>query len=121
MQAGWTPYLVTPPYPDYPSGMNGPAGAMTETLRLFYGTDNVSFSMTQGAVTRHYTSFSQAADEVVEVRILHGIHFRSAEEAGRKQGERTAHWAFHHILGADQGQDEGVPVEFTVEDSKKQD
>ena len=117
----WKPYLVNPPYPDYPSGMNGVGGAMTETMRLFFGTDDVSFSMSQGAVTRHYSSLSQAADEVVEVRILHGVHFRSADEDGRRQGERTAHWAFHKILGSDHGHDEGVPVEWTVEDQKKND
>ena len=119
--AAWTPYLPNPPYPDYPSGMNGVSGAMTETMRLFFGTDNVSFSMNQGAVVRNYTSFSQAADEVIEVRILHGIHFRSAEIDGRQQGERTAHWTFHKILGTDKGHDEGVSVEWTVEDTKKND
>jgi hypothetical protein len=101
--------------------MNGVSGAMTETMRLFFGRDDVSFTLSQGAVTRHYTSFTQAADEVVEVRILHGIHFRSADEDGRQQGERTAHWVFHKILGTDHGHDEGVPVEWTVEDTTKKD
>ena len=114
----WTPYLPNPPYPDYPSGMNGVSGAMTETMRLFFGRDDVSFSMSQGAVVRNYTSFSQAADEVVEVRILHGIHFRSAEEDARQLGERVARWTFHKALGTDKGHDEGVVTEWVVDDQK---
>jgi hypothetical protein len=119
IDGGWKAYLPNPPYPDYPSGMNGVSGAMTETMRLFFGTDDVSFSMNQGAVVRNYSSFSQAAAEVIEVRILQGIHVRSAEVDGRQQGERTAHWAFHHILGTDKGHDEGVATEWVVDDEKK--
>jgi hypothetical protein len=89
--------------------MNGVGGAMTETMRLFFGTDDVSFSMSQGAVTRHYSSLLAAADEVVEVRILHGVHFRSADEDGRTPGRA------HSPLGVPQdprerhGHDEGRP------------
>jgi hypothetical protein len=111
---GWSPYLASPPYPEYPSGMNGVAGAMTETLRLFYGTDDFSFSIPGTSTTRQYTSFSQAAQELIEVRILQGIHFRSAEEDGSKLGGKVAHWTFQKFLGTNHGKDEGVPVEWEV-------
>lgn len=117
--AGWSPYLPSPPYPEYPSGMNGVSGAMTETIRLFYGADDVSFSMTAGGVVRHYSSLTQAANEVIEVRILHGVHFRSAEEDGAQLGQRVARWTFHKVLGADHGHDEGVATDWVVEDVKE--
>jgi hypothetical protein len=34
----------------------------------------------------------------VDVRILPGIHFRTADEEGRQQGERIAHWVFKKYL-----------------------
>jgi hypothetical protein len=48
--------------------------------------------------TRSYTRFSEAAEEVVEARIMQGIHFRSGDEDGRQQGQRVAHWVFTHFL-----------------------
>ena len=47
---------------------------------------------------RSFTRFSQAAAEVVEARILLGIHFRSADEEGRRLGRRVAHWTFKRFL-----------------------
>jgi len=47
---------------------------------------------------RPYHRFSEAAQEVVEVRILQGIHFRFADEQARRQGRRVAHWVFKKSL-----------------------
>jgi hypothetical protein len=99
----WTPLFATPNYPDYSSGANGVTGAFTTVLRLFFGRDDIAFSVknTSSLVInqeRHFTSFSQAADEVVEARILLGIHFRSADEEARQQGSRVAHWAVSKFL-----------------------
>jgi hypothetical protein len=101
--AGWNALIATPPYPDYSSGANNLTGAFTRTLELFFGRDNFAFSVTSNAAlavqkTRNYTRFSQAADEVVEARILLGIHFRSADEVARIQGSRVAHWVFMRFL-----------------------
>ena len=101
--AGWNSLIATPPYPDYSSGANNLTGAFTGILELFFGTDNVAFAVTSTAPlavqkTRNYTRFSQAAAEVVEARILLGIHFRSADEVARTQGSHVAHWVFMRFL-----------------------
>jgi hypothetical protein len=100
---GWTPFVTTPPYADHSSGANNLSGSITEVLALFMGTDDVHFSITSpiGGLTqnpRHYDRLSQAATDVVEVRILQGIHFRFADELGRAQGTRIGHWVFHKSL-----------------------
>ena len=100
---GWTSLLADPPYPDYVSGANGLTGAFTGMLRLFFGTDEREFTVktTSPLVTdpeREYTRFSQAAQEVVDARVLLGIHFRFADEEGRRLGERVAHWTFQKFL-----------------------
>ena len=73
-------------------------------MQLYFGTDQMHYtvSSTGAGVTinpRHYERFSQAQLEVVEARILQGIHFRSADEDGRQQGLRVAHWTFMKFLG----------------------
>ena len=99
----WLPLLADPPYPDYVSGANGATGAFTGALQLFFGTDEMSFEVksipTQmGNETRFFTTFSQAAQEVVEARIVLGIHFRAADEEARRLGNRVAHWTFQKFL-----------------------
>jgi hypothetical protein len=103
LDADWTSLITTPPYPDYVSGANGLTGAFTGLLRLFFNTDTMGFTVTSGAPLvddreRDYERFSQAAQEVVDARVLLGIHFRFADEEGRRLGERIAHWTFQKFL-----------------------
>jgi hypothetical protein len=99
----WEPLVNTPNYPDYTSGANAVSGAMTAILRQVFRTDVLSFSITTDAPnviqrTRSYTRFSDAAQEVVDARMLRGIHFRFADEAARRQGTEVARWAFRKVL-----------------------
>jgi hypothetical protein len=95
----WLPLLPTPPYPDYTSGANNITAAITRTLALLFG-DKTTFSVFSTPVNRTitYSRFSNMADDVVEVRIYQGIHFRSADIVARRQGTRAADWAFSHFL-----------------------
>jgi hypothetical protein len=107
----WKPFLNTPNYPDYSSGANGLTGAMTRALKLFFHNDHMTFTLTSNsaygpAAPRTFSRFTEAADEVVEVRILHGIHFRTADLVGREQGREAARWAYKHILRPLHGQDD---------------
>jgi hypothetical protein len=99
----WMPYRNNPPYPDYVSGANGITAAFTGTLRLFFGTDEMAFSVKNPDPTlfsqeRHFKRFSDVEEEVVEARILVGIHFRAADEEARRLGVRVAHWTFMRFL-----------------------
>ncbi len=78
-------------------------GAATEILQQFFGTDHFEFVMTStnpAAIppTRPYTRFTDAQRDVVDVRICQGVHFRSADEDGRKNGIKVGKWAFQHAL-----------------------
>ena len=102
-EASWQPLINTPNYPDYTSGANNVSGAMTRILELFFGTDRATFDVTTAVPqavrkTRTYRRFSDAADDMVEARMLLGIHFRFADIAGRTQGQRVANWTFNHYL-----------------------
>ena len=99
----WEPLLNTPNYPDYTSGANNAVGALTRTLELFFGTDQLTFTaFSQHPLadpnTRTYQRFSDLSWDTVDVRIYHGIHFRFADEEARKQGRHVAQWVFGHFL-----------------------
>ena len=97
--ANWLPFLSTPPYPDYTSGANNLTGSITRTLAHLLG-DKTTFSVVSTAANRTitYDRFSDMADDVVDVRVYQGIHFRSGDEVGRRQGTRAADWAISHFL-----------------------
>jgi hypothetical protein len=96
-QAGWTPLISNPPYPDHPSGLSAFGGSNVSTLRELFGTDEVTFvaSNSLGAM-RTYTSLSQVIDEIADARVWSGIHFRNADEQGAKIGREVARWRRAH-------------------------
>jgi hypothetical protein len=99
----WQPLINNPNYPDYTSGANNVTGAATRALALFFGTDEITFSVTTTNPTapqqvRTYNRFSDAAADVVNARIYEGIHFRFADVQARKQGRHVAQWVFSHFL-----------------------
>ena len=91
--AHWMPLIPTPPYPDHPAGLPALGGAVVRTLQAFYGTDEATFGTTNAAkvpITRTYTRFSQAIEEIVDARVWSGIHFRLADEQGAAIGQAVA-------------------------------
>jgi hypothetical protein len=96
----------TPPYPDYLSGANGVSGAVTTILQLFFKTDHLPIAIYKGSAPavaictnpRLYRRLSDVADEVVDARILLGIHFRFADTGARTLGSRVAQLVFTSVL-----------------------
>ena len=101
----WQPFLNTPPYPEYTSGANNVTAALTRTLALFFGKDDMTFAVTSDhpkatQKTRTYGRFSDMASDMVNVRIYHGVHFRFGDQAGREQGTQVADWVFAHVAAS---------------------
>jgi hypothetical protein len=97
----WSSFIVTPPFPDYVSGHSTFSGAASTVLAMFYGTDNVFFTTGSDflpGVTRHFPSFSAAANEAAVSRLYGGIHFRSANEDGLASGVQIGEWTFTHYM-----------------------
>jgi len=100
----WLPFINNPAYPDYTSGANGVSSSAMYSMENFFETDAIEFSMTTTNTgptnqdTRNYTSFSQAIQEVVDGRVLLGIHFRFADEASVKLGHDVVKWGHKNYL-----------------------
>jgi hypothetical protein len=92
----FTSYIATPPHPDYVSGHSTFSAAASRTLRLFTGSDTLNMSATIGAGTSTvepgavpaaavrltWSTYTAAAEEAGESRLLGGIHFRDANRDG---------------------------------------
>jgi hypothetical protein len=94
------PALVTPPFPEHPSGHNCAAGAVVRTLRYFFDTDKIAFSASsnKSATTRSFDRFSDALQENINARVWAGIHFRTADVQGVRLGKRVARYLHRHYL-----------------------
>jgi membrane-associated phospholipid phosphatase len=85
----WEPLLITPPFPEYPSGHSTQSGAAAAVLTSIFGKD---FSFTDrtherdGLAPRSFPSFDAAAEEAGISRLYGGIHFRAAIDHGINQG-----------------------------------
>src|SRR5439155_17130296 len=103
----------TPPFPSYTSGHAGFGGALFETMKDYFGTDNIHFKIVSDEfntitidqngkprplMPRSFDSFSQAAEENGQSRIYLGIHFEFDKVEGIKSGDGIADWVFGHFM-----------------------
>jgi len=99
---GWTPLLITPPFPDYIAGHTTYAGSAEEVLEyVFGGHPGVVIKLTSPTapgVTESYTTFNEIAEGVVDARVLGGIHWRTSSVRGRRVGQKVGAFAVYHFL-----------------------
>ncbi|MDP0491802.1 MAG: vanadium-dependent haloperoxidase [Verrucomicrobiota bacterium JB023] len=99
----------TPPFPSYPSGHAAFGGAVFETLRNYYGRDDIAFTFVSdeyNGVTldntgevrelkpRSFDSLSQAEIENGDSRIYLGIHWSYDSYEGIELGRNVANHVF---------------------------
>jgi hypothetical protein len=91
----WTPLRPDPAYPDWVSGYSAQAGSFTRALAGALGTRDLRLTLISTAVpgaVRHYDSGAVLRSDVVNGRMWLGVHFRAADEAGSRMGQRVADW-----------------------------
>jgi membrane-associated phospholipid phosphatase len=89
----WLPLSTkTAPDPSYPGAHSAISKAGATVLSFYFG-DRFTFDVTSeslAGVTRHFTSFSAAAEEAGLSRIYAGQHFRTDHTAGKDLGGQVA-------------------------------
>src|SRR5881398_543767 len=95
-----TPLLVTPPFPDHPSGHACNTGAFVHTLQNFFGTDKIAVTgfSNKSCTTRSFERFSDMLSEVIDARVWAGIHFRTADTQGAVLGKKVAQYLKKHYF-----------------------
>ena len=108
--ANWLPFItevpnaqITPPVPGYPNAFAAFGGSVTETLRLFFGSDETSIDLTttNAFITApkpafHFSSFTQAGRDNALSMIYTGWDFRKSVLDGAAMGRQIAGYVFSH-------------------------
>ena len=92
IDSSWTSLLQTPPFPEYPSGHSVITAAAATVLSQQFGDDLTFHDTTELeylGLEREFHSILQAADEAAISRLYGGIHYRSAIEQGKRQGQQV--------------------------------
>lgn len=90
----WEPLLRTPPYPDHVSGHCAIDGAAITVLdRLTGGDVDFRISSAVTGTTRTYRTAADFNRDVIDARVLGGIHFRTSDIAGNDLGRKIGHFA----------------------------
>ena len=93
--AAWKPLLATPSHPEYPSAHSCITPSAGLVLSKFLGTDQIDLTLSSTVTadtmpTRTYATVEDLASEVMEARILGGIHYRNSTKVGRS-ASRSPH------------------------------
>ena len=97
----WIPLSTkTAPDPSYPGAHSAVSASASSVLRAELG-DRISLDVTSESlpgVTRHFASFSEAAEEAGVSRIYAGQHFRFDHIAGKRLGRHVAESVRESVL-----------------------
>lgn len=90
----WQPLCPTPRHPEYPAAHGCGSAAIMYTLENFFGTTQISFSVTSNVTgtTHNFTSTRDYLEEITNARVWGGMHFRNSTEQGVEMGRKIAQW-----------------------------
>jgi len=104
----WIGLVVTPNHPEYPAAHGCFSGAVTETLKYFFGSNQVSFTINSNVAgllnpVRSYSQFSDALQEVLDARIYGGMHYRTSTRIGANLGKQVSRYTTRHFFRPSRG------------------
>lgn len=114
----WQDELVTPPFPEYPSGHSTVSGAAATSLTALLGEvgfEDHTHVNRFGFDAREYGSFAEAGQEAAHSRLYGGIHYPMANQNGLEHGERIGRTVAERLLSHTRGQ--AFPVDDRLPES----
>jgi hypothetical protein len=94
----WAPLLSTPNHPEYPAAHSCHSSAVATAVRAFFGADVPITVESDHAKelgypsVRDYAGTAPAVAEVIDARILAGVHFRFSGDDGTSLGTAVANY-----------------------------
>lgn len=91
VDASWSPYINTPPFPEYTSGHSSVSGAASVILTSMFGSDRSFTDHTNewlGFPARSFNNFYEAAEEAASSRLYGGIHYSNGNKRGIQCGKQ---------------------------------
>jgi len=101
--AAWVPLLPTPNFPEYPCGHCTAVAVQAEVLKLAGGLPaNTPVRVAAGGnpnmVVQTVKSWDEVVRQVSDSRMLGGVHYRFANDAGEEIGRKTARIVVAQVL-----------------------
>lgn len=98
--AAWTPFLQTPPHPEYPAAHGAVQGAGARVLKQYFGPHHafLATSPTVPGTVRSFADFDAFAEDGAAARIYGGMHFRHSTDVGLRLGREVANWVLERHL-----------------------
>lgn len=98
--SSFTPFILTPCFPGYPSAHGSGTGSVLEVLERAYGRHHSVTMSHPGApgIVLEYTDLRDIIDDVSDARVFGGIHFRSDQDAGERLGRDVGRYNNHNRL-----------------------
>jgi hypothetical protein len=90
--ATWMPFITTPPYPDWPSGLCGVVGSVTTALTRIQGMVDLTITSAAAGESRYFAFKDDLAGPAIDARVWSGIHFRTADEVSIDIGTSVANY-----------------------------
>ena len=95
----WTPFIVTPSHPEYPSAHSTVGASALGFYTVWFGTTQLQLAFVgNGGAVRYYTNVKEIHAEESEARIWGGMHFRNSTEVGVSIGSRVGKYTATHLL-----------------------
>jgi hypothetical protein len=95
------PNMASPPFPSYTSGHSTFSAAGARMIALFFGTDDIEFSVGSDGLPGVVHTFKKLSDAQAEVgmsRVWGGIHTMSDNLEAQKAGMKIADWVYANAL-----------------------
>jgi len=95
----WTPFIVTPSHPEYPSAHTTVGAGALGFYTVWFKSHRFALAFTGNAgAVRHYTSVAEIAEEEGNARVWGGMHWRNSTEVGFALGRRIGRYTASHLL-----------------------
>jgi hypothetical protein len=102
LDLNWSPQIVTPGHPEYPSAHGCGTAAYAHAVAEFFGTKRLPGGITltgpAGHPDRFFDSTNDIIKEVIDARVYNGVHYRTSVVHGARLGHKVAHWVAKHYF-----------------------